>query len=207
MAGDFRTNRILNHSNSFQRTYHPTEKSPLNLPLIMIGVAVVFVTFLSIFLFTLQNENFAQQEDNSKPLVGGQLERTSGGLIVDENCDVFLDKLDSCTRYKCQLTHPFTRETLLREILGMTRDGKCSYAEEMPNNGKMECKYTESIRKAMVQFYEDLSNAESTGASTHASLSPQGAEVETKYTIDGKEVENPLQEALDNGQCVISGYG
>ena len=30
--------------------------------------------------------------------------------------------------------------------------------------------------------------------------------VRDNYTIDGKQVENPLQEAMIDGQCVVSGY-
>ena len=90
---------------------------------------------------------------------------------------------------------------MVREIFGIV-DGKCNYVEEMPNNGTMECNYSESMRKAVAQYHRDLAAAES------AETEIQVGEEETKitYTIDGVEVENPLQEALDSGQCVISGY-
>jgi len=55
-------------------------------------------------------------------------------------------------------------------------DGKCLYIEEMPN-GKVEL-----------------------------SLGDEKQEAKYTYTINGKEVENPLQECLDNGTCTISGY-
>jgi len=119
------------------------------------------------------------------------------------NCDAFPDMLSSCTKYKCQFIHPFTGENMKREVLGII-DGKCNYIEQMPNGGQMECKYTESSRKVIAQYYKDTLTAESTGFDINIDLG--SGEQETKYTIDGKEVENPLQEAMDNGFCTVSGY-
>ena len=90
-----------------------------------------------------------------------------------------------------------------RKILGLV-NGKCQDTVEMPNNGRMDCEYSESLRKAVAQYYKDAAAAESAGISVKADLG--SGEVETKYTIDGKEVENPLQEAMDSGACTISGY-
>jgi len=95
------------------------------------------------------------------------------------------------------------RETLEKEILGIIA-GKCNYIEQMPNGGKMECKYTENERKAVSQYYKDVEAAESFGTGTNVDLG--SGKQKTTYTIDGKEVENPLQEAMNNGVCVISGY-
>jgi len=119
------------------------------------------------------------------------------------NCDAFPNMLNSCTKYKCQFIHPFTGEAMEREVLGII-DGKCNYVEQMPNGGQMECKYTESFRKVIAQYYKDTLTAESIGFDINIDLG--SGEQETKYTIDGKEVANPLQEATDTGICIISGY-
>jgi len=119
------------------------------------------------------------------------------------NCDAFPDMLSSCTRYKCEFIHPFTGEAMGREVLGII-DGKCNYIEQMPNGGQMECKYTESFRKVIAQYYKDNLNAESSEFEIDIDLGSD--DIVTKYTIDGKEVENPLQEATDNGFCTFSGY-
>ncbi len=119
------------------------------------------------------------------------------------DCDVFPDKLDACEPFICNFEHPFTSELMKKEIIGL-KDGKCQYTEEMPNNGRMDCEYTESLRKAIAQYYKDLANSESSG--TSVKFDSGSADVETIYTIDGKEVKNPLQEAINNGQCIISGY-
>jgi len=116
---------------------------------------------------------------------------------------VFADKLSSCTKYKMTFKHPLTGDILEKEILGII-DGKCNYVEQMPNGGKMECKYSESERAVVAQYYKDVANAESVG--TSFSLDSGSGEQKAKYTINGKVVDNPLQEAMTSGACVISGY-
>ena len=116
---------------------------------------------------------------------------------------VFADKLSSCTKYKTTFKHPLTGETLEKEILGII-SGKCDYVEQMPNGGKMECKYSESERIAAAQYYKDVASAESAGTSVNTNLG--NGEQKTTYTINGKVVDNPLQEAMNTGVCVISGY-
>lgn len=120
-----------------------------------------------------------------------------------DNCDIFPDKLSSCEKYRCQFAHEFTGETLEKEILGII-NGKCDYVEQMPNGGKMECKYTESARKAIAQYYKDVAAAESVGMQVNINL--RSGEQKSTYTIDDKKVENPLEEAMNNGTCVLSGY-
>ncbi|MFH1750775.1 MAG: hypothetical protein ABH863_03795 [Candidatus Micrarchaeota archaeon] len=122
---------------------------------------------------------------------------------LDANCSAFPDKLDFCTGYKCKFIHPLTGGLLVKEITGIA-DGKCGYVEQMPNNGKMECKFTESMRKTAAQYYRDVAAAQNTGTQVSGDLDT--GKIQTTYTIDGKEVANPLQEALTKGQCIISGY-
>jgi len=116
---------------------------------------------------------------------------------------VFADKLSSCTKYKTTFKHPLTGETLEKEVLGIV-SGKCDYVEQMPNGGKMECKYSESERMAAAQYYKDVATAESAEISVNVNLG--SGEQKTTYTINGNVVDNPLQEAMNTGVCVISGY-
>jgi hypothetical protein len=115
----------------------------------------------------------------------------------------FEDQLSACTKYKTTFVHPFSGETLEKEILGIISE-KCNYIEQMPNGGKMECKYTESERMAAAQYYRDVNSAES--AETSASSDIGSGNQKTTYKVNGKMVENPLQEAMDSGVCVITGY-
>lgn len=114
-------------------------------------------------------------------------------------------KLESCEVYTQKFVHPFTKKSLERKIEGLV-DGKCLYIEEMPNGGKMECRYSVESRKAVAQYYRDIANAQSSGTKVELSLGDKKQEAKYTYTINGKEVENPLQECLDNGTCTISGY-
>ena len=118
-------------------------------------------------------------------------------------CDAFPNKLDACEAFSCEFEHPLMGGMMEKKIIGLV-NGKCQYTEEMPNNGRMDCEYSESLRKAVAQYHRDLATAESEEVSIKADLG--SGEVETKYTMDGKEVENPLQEAYDTGACTISGY-
>ena len=111
--------------------------------------------------------------------------------------------MSSCTKYKTTFKHPLTGETLEKEVLGII-SGKCDYFEQMPNGGKMECKYSESERMAAAQYYKDVATAESAGTSVNANLG--SGEQKTTYTINGKVVDNPLQEFMNSGVCVITGY-
>lgn len=124
-------------------------------------------------------------------------------VAVAPDCDEFPDNLNSCTIFKCQFVHPFTGEIMQKEITGLV-DGKCNYVEQMPDNGKMECNYTESQRTAAAQFYKDVMAGKSSGAS--ASWDLFSDEQKITNTIDGKKVDNPLQTFMNDGTCIISGY-
>ena len=112
-------------------------------------------------------------------------------------CDAFPEKLDACEAFSCEFEHPFTGDKLKKEILGLV-DDKCKYTEQMPNSGKLDCQYSESLRKAVAQYTRDVTAAEDVGTSVRGD--------ERTYTIDGKQVENQLEEAMSSGACVVSGY-
>lgn len=152
-------------------------------------------TYLANRLIFKSERSNSQQSSNQVPEV---LEKQA---VADNPEIIFADKLNSCTMHKISFKHPLTEETLEKEILGIV-DGKCVYAEQMPNNGSMECEYSEGDRKVVAQYYKDTANAES--FDTKAQLGSENQTV--KYKIDGKEVDNPIQTALDKGTCVVKGY-
>ena len=110
----------------------------------------------------------------------------------------FPDKLEKCESYSSTFKHPLTNDVLRREIVGIEGD-KCVYIEEMPNGGMMICKFSDSERRVVAQYYRDLLMAQNHRTSNEDNVG-------TKYYINGKEVYNPLQEALNCGLCVIEGY-
>ena len=117
---------------------------------------------------------------------------------TDENSDVssagLPGNLENCTAYSEEFVHPFSGEELTREVVGLNADGLCEYKEEMPDDGLMTCAYSEETREVIAQYYAD-----------QASYS-QFAGVTRTYTLNGKSVENPLNEAMNNGDCTVSGY-
>ena len=114
-------------------------------------------------------------------------------------CPDLASKLETCTPYKCTFTHPFTHDKLERQIVSH-KDGKCTYVEQMPHGGKMECVYPDAVLKPLAKYYRDVDAAKSVEANLHMS----GGKSVSESKIDGKVVRNPLEEALRNGQCKFS---
>lgn len=151
----------------------------------------------------IQSTEEQQDLTNTPTINQQQLEPETASS--DNGCDSFPDMLEVCIEYACEFTHPITGEQMTREIVGIN-NGKCNYLEQMPNGGKMDCEYTEEMRIAVAKYHRDLVDSESFGTDVSAELNPEGLNVDTTYTIDGKVVDNPLQEALDTSQCVVTGY-
>ncbi len=117
-----------------------------------------------------------------------------------ESLGFLSDKLRACEPMTCNFDHLMTGESMQREIVGMV-DGKCQYKEETPGDGELICNYDEDLRSRVADYYWALINADNVSSSS----TPDGGS-ETK--IDGKLVDDPLTEAIDNGFCEakISGF-
>lgn len=115
--------------------------------------------------------------------------------------ELFFTKLSECIPVEMKFLHPYTKTELEKEILGIM-DGKCLYVEELPDSGRMECRLTEPVRTAMVAYYRDVLESGSSGTSYNVTL--EGTKI--MYTINDVAVENPVQTALDSGECVVTGY-
>ena len=113
---------------------------------------------------------------------------------TDSSCDLLPAKLDSCTPYECQFTHPLSGEMLTKEINGFVEE-KCNYIEQLLGNGRMECNFPEDARKSVAQYYKEVAYAESTGTA-----------VKENFTKDGLKLLTPEQKALADYQCNILGY-
>jgi len=120
------------------------------------------------------------------------------------SCSGFADKLSSCEKYTCEFIHPIIPQNMKREIVGIVW-WKCAYIEEMPNWGQMQCKYTEVQRKIAAKYYNYISNLNGNTFTTKVT-GFLGSWVEATSTVDGEEIENPLQTYLNDWTCTISGY-
>lgn len=134
-----------------------------------------------------------QQNDTSSPI------SDESSTTINTSCSSFSDKLASCTPFVCSAPHPLTGEQIKKEIIGVV-DGKCGYAEQMPNNGKMKCNYTADMQKKISDAAKEFA---STGNASFSSKTT-GTSSESNSTVNGNA--NPMQEALESGQCIISRY-
>lgn len=114
----------------------------------------------------------------------------------------FADNLESCTAFTQEFEHLFTGETFERNIKE-TSETECTFTEGMPNGLLMTCTFSEESRKSVASYYRALAGAESFGTKTSQSLDNDDEQT-TSYTINGEEVENPLQASMENGTCVVS---
>lgn len=112
------------------------------------------------------------------------------------------DNLETCSAFTQEFEHLFTGETFERNIT-KTSETECTFTEGMPNGLLMTCTFSEESRKSVANYYRALASAESFGTESSQSLDNE-AEQTTTFTIDGKEVENPLQASMENGTCVVS---
>lgn len=96
------------------------------------------------------------------------------------DCKDLPDRLQACAEYSCTFTHPFTGGSMTRNVKGMQGE-HCLYHETMPNDGSMDCSFDAAGRDRFADFYR----------SSFAGNPP---------------AENPLNTALGDGSCKISGY-
>jgi len=121
--------------------------------------------------------------------------------IADE-CDAYVAHLKDCTPFVCTFKHPFTGKPMQKAVVGVA-GGQCKTTEQMPNKGKMECNLSPARRVAIVEELRMLAAAkkvESEGKGNAA------GKMKTTVKADGKPVQNALQDAMNAGECEISGY-
>jgi len=130
------------------------------------------------------------------------LKKMSGSNLFS-NCDLISDNLKACNNYKCKFVHPFTKENMTIEILGMS-NATCNYVEQMPYNETMECNYDFSTRNSIAKYYNDFKALITNETFLEVNLGEGKTMV--NYTVNGKNVSNPIREAMISGQCNILGY-
>ncbi|MDP2653256.1 MAG: hypothetical protein Q8Q08_04415 [Candidatus Omnitrophota bacterium] len=101
------------------------------------------------------------------------------------------DHLESCTPYVYTYTHPLGGQPTERRVEGMV-DGKCLFREEVSDKTMLECRYPEEFRKVVARFYRETYKADIYGFKSTG----------FKAVIDGQEISNPQQAAIERGICV-----
>lgn len=100
------------------------------------------------------------------------------------------NKLALCESYSCTYTKPFTKETMKREIVGLSW-WKCVYKEDVIGEVDMTCQYTEAERTIASSYFAYRFWADTIKASTSSWTSQSS--VSTTDTIDGKSYANVLE--------------
>lgn len=98
----------------------------------------------------------------------------------DIACKLLPEKFITCEEYMCRFVHPMTSQGMTRTIEGVIGE-ECKFTETMPNDERLECSFPEEMQITMAQYYQKI--------------------------IGGQETENVLQQAIDDGQCIILGKG
>lgn len=105
------------------------------------------------------------------------------------------------------------KKTVLIVSIFLLLASVCSYAQDQQKNmldlaAKLEsCEvYTQKFIHPFTGESLERKIEGLVGTRVELSLGDKKQEAKYTYTINEKEVENPLQECLDNGICTISGY-
>jgi hypothetical protein len=172
--------------------------------ILVITILMIVAAGVLVFQYFMQKSKNSVKDtvSTSAPLPTNPVVDTVVETLVSTDCSAFPDKLESCTKYTCIFTDPVTGEKINREITGILND-KCKYLEGIPNGGIMSCKYSENMRKVVAQYYRDTEKAASVSAEAKLDLKEDKNDIETTYKLNGKVLVNPVQEALETGECVV----
>ena len=122
---------------------------------------------------------------------------------------VYADKLEKCQAFEFKFRHPFTGGMMKKKIIGLNKAGRCVTYEQMPNNGRMDCKYTTVQRKAIAKYLRQIEGKNirfKFNISIKTNMKTTTGNMKTSERVAGKKITNPGNEALKDGTCVISGY-
>ena len=112
-------------------------------------------------------------------------------MVVPCSAENYPDKLESCEPYTCTYFEIFDNTgTSTREIVGLV-DGVCVTKDTTPNTFT-DCSYSEELRKEVAVYL------------SHRWTATQIEITDGIENIDGKEFVNPLNKALENGECVFT---
>ena len=125
----------------------------------------------------------------------------AGSAMADE-CDGYALHLKTCEPFVCKFKHPFTGKMMKKQIVG-TFDGKCKTTEEMPNKGKLVCNLSTKARAAVSNELATLAAAQKVDSNVELDAAGKAT---TELKADSKSVKNALEDAMNSGECAVSGY-
>jgi len=117
------------------------------------------------------------------------------------------------------MSHPLFGIFIINHTISGMKDGKCHYEQTMPSDGLMTCNFSVEQRKQFAQLHRDMFSGKTietnfsgkmeASIDIDSSGKTQSKSKITKnesYKVDGKETKNIMDDALKNGDCVITGY-
>lgn len=142
-------------------------------------------------------ENLLQLPEEILELANPGVEPDNGHLYTG-----FAAAIYNCANYEEQFVHPFTGDSLTRRVVG-PGDDSCRVEEGVPGNMLMVCNYSFDRLPAVADFYAHPEKLENAKVSSSTRLVDGEPVTTTIYTIDGKEVSHPVNEALAAGECAV----
>ena len=118
---------------------------------------------------------------------------------------VIATNIQDCTAVVQEYIHPFTGEQLERRINGM-KNGTCNYVVTLPKGGKMDCRFPPDKLKGIADYFQNSTRYQNARVKSSTRMIDGKPVTKNRYFINGKEIRNPMQESLDSGECVVSGY-
>ena len=118
---------------------------------------------------------------------------------------VIATNIQDCTAIVQAYVHPWTGEKLERRITGM-KNGTCNYVVTMPKGGKMDCRFPPGKLKDIADYFHNSTRYKNARVKSSTRFVEGKQVTKNRYFIEGKEIRNPMQESLDSGECVVSGY-
>lgn len=118
----------------------------------------------------------------------------------EEQMNALAENFSKCSPFKQKFNHAMTKEPLEREILGMKR-GFCLFKEGMPNNGMLKCAYHKTYLSKISAYYKKVA-----GLKNAASVKFSYDGEKSVTIVDGEELSDPMQDALETGNCKVTGY-
>lgn len=137
------------------------------------------------------NQTIARENNIPEPSQPSEPENPA----LRDNCVSLPDNLESCSAYKCLYLYQKAGVELTNEVVGLV-DGKCNYKEQTKNIGiNLNCEFTDSTRQAVVDFYRNLKLYDP------ANQTGEPVMDYNFYMVGNKKVQDPLLEAVMNGEC------
>ena len=126
---------------------------------------------------------------------------TISSSVFSEDCNTYAKKLESCTPFTCEYSHPMVNQKMKKSIIGM-KNGKCETTEEMPNKGRLDCVLSPKSQAGIAKQLNELGSKSTSGDTKLKMETNSGSTSVNSQSVDA----DPLRTAMTNGECKVSGY-